>query len=183
MQRIGFVVYPGFQVMSFAVISVFEFANIHIGEPVYDVKVLSETGGSIPSSAGMSVVAEPFDDENFDTLIVGGGTVVEPSTPGLIEYVRRAPGRCRRVASICIGAFILAEAGLLEGRRATTHWYHARELQARFPKVKMEEDRIFIVDGAGWTSAGATPAIDLALAMVEKNFRPRSPRALPKNPA
>ncbi len=137
MQRIGFVVYPGFQVMSFAVISVFEFANIHIGEPVYDVKLLSETGGSIPSSAGMSVVAEPFDDTSFDTLIVGGGTVVEPSMPGLIEFVRQAPGRCRRVASICIGAFILAEAGLLDGRRATTHWHHARELQARFPKLKM----------------------------------------------
>ena len=170
MQRIGFIVFPGFQVMSFAVISVFEFANIQIGEPVYDVKLLSETGGSIRSSAGMSVVAEPFDDTNFDTLIVGGGTVVEPSTPGLIEFVRQALGRYRRVAAICIGAFTLAEAGLLDGRRATTHWYHARELQARFPKVKMEEDRIFIVDGPVWTSAGATAGIDLALAMVEKDF-------------
>jgi transcriptional regulator GlxA family with amidase domain len=170
MQRIGFVVFPGFQVMSFAVISVFEFANIQIGEPVYDVKLLSETGGSIRSSAGMSVVAEPFDDTNFDTLIVGGGTVVEPSTPGLIEFVRQALGRYRRVAAICIGAFTLAEAGLLDGRRATTHWYHARELRARFPKVKMEEDRIFIVDGPVWTSAGATAGIDLALAMVEKDF-------------
>jgi transcriptional regulator GlxA family with amidase domain len=170
MQRIGFVVFPGFQVMSFAVISVFEFANIQIGEPVYDVKLLSETGGSVRSSAGMSVVAEPFDDTNFDTLIVGGGTVVEPSTPGLIEFVRQALGRYRRVAAICIGAFTLAEAGLLDGRRATTHWYHARELRARFPKVKMEEDRIFIVDGPVWTSAGATAGIDLALAMVEKDF-------------
>jgi transcriptional regulator GlxA family with amidase domain len=170
MQRIGFVVFPGFQVMSFAVISVFEFANIQIGEPVYDVKLLSETGGSVRSSAGMSVVAEPFDDTNFDTLIVGGGTVVEPSTPGLIEFVQQALGRYRRVAAICIGAFTLAEAGLLDGRRATTHWYHARELRARFPKVKMEEDRIFIVDGPVWTSAGATAGIDLALAMVEKDF-------------
>jgi transcriptional regulator GlxA family with amidase domain len=170
MQRIGFIVYPGFQVMSFAVVSVFEFANIHIGEPVYDVKLLSEHGGSIRSSAGMSVAAEPFDDTKFDTLIVGGGTVVEPSTPGLIEFVRLAPGRYRRVAAICIGAFILAEAGLLDGRRATTHWYYARELQARFPKVKMEEDRIFIIDGSVWTSAGATAGIDLALAMVEKDF-------------
>src|SRR5258708_20800110 len=97
MQRIGFIVFPGFQVMSFAVISVFEFANIHIGRPVYDVKLLSETGGSVRSSAGMSVVAEPFDDTNFDTLIVGGGAVVEPSTPGLIQFAQQALGRCRRV--------------------------------------------------------------------------------------
>src|SRR5260370_35104607 len=118
MQRIGFVVYPGFQVMSFAVISVFEFANIHIGEPVYDVKLLSETGGSIPSSAGMSVVAGPVDDENFDTLIVGGGTRVEPSTPGLIEYVPRAPGRWRRVSPVCPGAVIPAPARPLQSPRA-----------------------------------------------------------------
>src|SRR5260370_39744194 len=104
MQRIGFIVFPGFQVMSFAVISVFEFANIHIGRPVYDVKLLSETGGSVRSSAGMSVVAEPFDDTNFDTLIVGGGAVVEPSTPGLIEFVQQALGRCRRGCSICLCA-------------------------------------------------------------------------------
>jgi transcriptional regulator GlxA family with amidase domain len=170
MQRIGFIVFPGFQVMNFAVISVFEFANIQIGEPVYDVRLLSETGGSIRTSAGLSVAAEPFDDTNFDTLIVGGGTVVEPSTPSLIEFVRQALGRYRRVAATCIGAFVLAEAGLLDGRRATTHWYHARELQARFPKVKVEEDRIFIIDGPVWTSAGATAGIDLALAMVEKDF-------------
>src|SRR5260221_5036103 len=87
-------------------------------------------------------------------------------------------GRCRRVASICIGAFILAEAGLLDGSRATTHWYHAREFQARFLKVKMEEDRIFIIDGAVWTSAGATAGIDLALAMVEQDFGPDVARAV-----
>src|SRR5258708_11778279 len=106
MQRIGFIVFPGFQVMSFAVISVFEFANIHIGRPVYDVKLLSETGGSVRSSASMSVVAEPFDDTNFDTLIVGGGAVVEPSTPGLIGFLQQALGRCRRGGSVCIRAVL-----------------------------------------------------------------------------
>jgi transcriptional regulator GlxA family with amidase domain len=167
-QRIGFVVSPGFRMMSFAVASVFEFANVEMSEPVYDVHLLSETGGSVRTSIGVSVATEPFDDTNFDTLIVGRGT--QPPTPGLIEFVRRAPGRCRRVATTCLGAFVLAEAGLLDGRRATTHWHRARDLQARFPKVKVEEDRIFIIDGSVWTSAGMTAGIDLALAMVEQDL-------------
>jgi transcriptional regulator GlxA family with amidase domain len=175
-QRIGFVVSPGFRVMSFAVASVFEFANVEMSEPVYDVHLLSETGGSVRTSIGVSVATEPFDDTNFDTLIVGRGT--QPPTPGLIEFVRRAPGRCRRVAATCLGAFVLAEAGLLDGRRATTHWHRARDLQARFPKVKVEEDRIFIIDGSVWTSAGMTAGIDLALAMVEQDLGADVARAI-----
>jgi transcriptional regulator GlxA family with amidase domain len=170
MQRIGFVVFPGFQVMGLAVISAFEFANVHLGKPAYEVQLLSETGGTVRASMGMNIVAEPFGDANFDTLILGGGTEIAPSTPGLIEFVRGALGRHRRVAATCTGAFVLAEAGLLDGRRATTHWYHARDLQARFPKVKVEEDRIFIADGPVWTSAGATAGVDLALALIENDF-------------
>src|SRR3981081_2937621 len=74
------------------------------------------------------------------------------------------------IASTCTGAFVLAEAGLLDGRRATTHWHRARELQARFPKVKVEADRIFITDGPVWTSARMTAGIDLALAMIEEDL-------------
>jgi transcriptional regulator GlxA family with amidase domain len=170
MLRIGFIVLPGFQVMSFAAASAFEFANKEMGEPVYDVRLISETGGSIRSSIGVSVAAEPFDDTNFDTVIVGGSAVAGALTPGVIKFLQQALGRCRRVAATCTGAFILAEAGLLDGRRATTHWNRARELQARFPKVKVEEDRIFIVDGPVWTSAGMTAGIDLALAMIEKDL-------------
>jgi transcriptional regulator GlxA family with amidase domain len=178
MQRIGFTVSPGFQTMSLAVVSVFEFANLEIGEPAYDVHLLSETGGPVRTSMGVSIAAEPFDDTNFDTLIVSGTTAIEPSTPGLITFVQQALGRYRRVAATCTGAFILAEAGVLDGRRATTHWYHARDLQARFPKVKVEEDRIFIVDGPVWTSAGMTAGIDLALAMVEKDLGAEVARAV-----
>ena len=86
----------------------------------------------------------------------------------------------RRVAATCTGAFVLAEAGLLDGRRATTHWNAARKLQARFPKVKVEEDRIFIVDGPVWTSAGMTAGIDLTLAMVEKDLGAEAARAVAK---
>src|SRR5258706_11053056 len=170
MQRVGFIVLPGFQMMSVAALSVFEFANREVGEAVYDVHLLSETGGSIPSSIGINVGTEPFDDANFDTLMVGGSAVIGALTPGVIKFLRQALQRSRRVASTCTGAFVLAEAGLLDGRRATTHWQRARDLQARFPKVKVEEDRIFIIDGPVWTSAGMTAGIDLALAMIEKDF-------------
>ena len=170
MQRVGIVVFPGFQVVSLAVLSAFEFANAAAPEPVYELHVLSEGGGTVRSSAGMSVSAEPLDDIELDTLIVVGGTEVQPSTQGLIDFLRQVPERARRVAATCTGAFVLAEAGLLDGRRATTHWYFARELQTRFPKVKVEEDRIFITDGPVWTSAGATAGIDLALAMVEEDL-------------
>ena len=170
MQRIGFVALPGFQVLSVGALSVFEHANKEMDEWVYDVHLLSEAGGSIRSSIGISVATEPFDDSDFDTLIVGGSAVIGSVTPGLIGFLRRALVRYRRVAATCIGAFILAEAGLLDGRRATTHWSRARELQARFPKVKVEEDRIFIVDGPVWTSAGMTAGIDLTLAMIEQDL-------------
>lgn len=170
MQRIGFIVLPGFQMMSVAVLSVFEFVNSEKGEPAYELHLLSETGGSIRSSIGISVTTEAFDDTKFDTLMVGGSAVVGSLTPGVIAFLRQSVERTRRVASTCTGAFVLAEAGLLDGRRATTHWHRARELQARFPKVKVEEDRIFIVDGPVWTSAGMTAGIDLALAMVEEDL-------------
>jgi transcriptional regulator GlxA family with amidase domain len=113
---------------------------------------------------------EKFDETEFDSLIVLGTLVDKPNfSPGLISYVKNAPRRARRVASICTGALALAEAGLLENRRATTHWAYAPYFRQRFPNVNLEEDRIFIVDGSIWTSAGCAACIDLALAMVEKD--------------
>ncbi len=99
----------------------------------------------------------------------GAGTEIEPVSPGLVAFARHALKASRRVAAPCTGAFILAESGLLDGRRATTHWVFARQLRERFPEVRVEEDRIFIVDGSVWTSAGMTASIDLALAMIEKD--------------
>jgi transcriptional regulator GlxA family with amidase domain len=177
-QRIGFLVLPGFQVMSLAALSVFEFANKEMDEPVYDVRLLSETGGSVRSSIGISVATERFGRTRLDTLIVGGTSVIGSLTPGVIKFLRQALARYRRVASTCIGAFVLAEAGVLDGRRATTHWNSAQELQARFPKVKVDADRIFIVDGSVWTSAGMTAGIDLALAMVEEDLGAEVARAV-----
>ena len=116
------------------------------------------------------IETERFDDEAYDTVIFGGGVGPLKTTPALIAFARQAMQTSRRIASICTGAFVLAEAGILDGRRATTHWLNARELQARFPAIKVEEDRIFIIDGSVWTSAGASAGIDLALGMVEKDL-------------
>jgi transcriptional regulator GlxA family with amidase domain len=181
MQRVGLVISPGCSTISFAALSVFELANILADEPAYDLHVLSETGGPVSTSLGMSVTTEPFNTADaYDTLIVGGGMTVEPVTPGVIDFIREAPDRARRVAAICVGAFVLAEAGVLDDRRATTHWLYARDMQKRFPKVKVDEDRIFVNDGAVWTSAGMTAGIDLALAMVEADLGEGAARSIAK---
>jgi len=170
MQRIGFVVYPGFQTMTLAAASAFEFANLTVKPEAYKVHCLSENGGPVPSSLGVAIQTEPLAGYSFDTLLIGGGTGVPQMSPGLLDFVRQAPSSTRRVAAICTGAFVLAEAGLLDGRRATTHWLLARELKQRYPKLIVEDDRIFIIDGQFWTSAGMSAGIDLALAMVEKDL-------------
>lgn len=169
MHRIGYVVFPGFQLMGFAAVTAFEIANLTLGEPAYAIELLSEAGGEVKASAGFGVLTKAFDDAVYDTVMFGAGTVIEPVTPGLAAFARHALEVSRRVAAPCTGAFILAESGLLDGRRATTHWVFARQLRERFPEVRVEEDRIFIVDGSVWTSAGMTASIDLALAMIEKD--------------
>jgi transcriptional regulator GlxA family with amidase domain len=172
MRDIAFVVYPGYSVMALAVVSAFEVANTIADDPPYDLRFVSETGGRVKTSSGMILESEAFTDTPFDTLVVGGATISLPSTPGLIAFVRDAPKRCRRIAAVCTGAFVLAKAGLLNGRHATTHWLYARDLQRQFPKVKMDEDRIFINDGPIWTSAGMSAGIDLGLALVENDLGP-----------
>jgi transcriptional regulator GlxA family with amidase domain len=170
MHRIGFVVFPNFNIMAFAAITVFETANIALGTNAYAVTILSEAGGMVMSSAGFRVETEAFGEECFDTVILGSGVETDISSPPLMDFIRRSVDSSRRVAAPCTGAFILAEAGVLNGRRATTHWRFTQALQQRFPEVAVEEDQIFIVDGSIWTSAGMAATIDLALAMVERDF-------------
>jgi len=178
MHRIGVIVSPSYQMMSLGALSAFEFANRELKEEAYEVRILSDRGGAVLSSIGVPIETRPFDETEFDTIIATGGMVIEPSAPGVIAVLREAPKRTRRIASICTGAFVLAEAGLLDGRRATTHWFYARKLQAEFPKVKIEEDRIYVVDGPIWTSAGMSAGIDLALAMVEEDHGAATARAV-----
>jgi len=172
MKRIGLVVYPGFSVMALSVASVFETVNNISDEQKYEVSYVSECGGIIKSSSGLTIQTDAVVNQTFDTLIVGGATNHSHFSSGLVEYISQAAKNTRRVASICTGAFLLAEAELLDGRRATTHWQYARDLQKRFPKAKVDEDKIFINDGNIWTSAGMTAGLDLALALVENDLGP-----------
>lgn len=169
MRSVGVVVFSGFQVMGLAALSAFELADHVVGRPAYRVTLLSETGGPVRGSLGFAVDTEPF-GEVPDTLATIGTIDAAPAPPGVVAWVRAAGAAARRVAGFCTGAFTLAEAGLLDGRRATTHWAHARTLRSRFPAVDVEPDRIFLVDGKVWTSAGMSAGIDLALALVEDDF-------------
>ncbi|MBS0416203.1 MAG: GlxA family transcriptional regulator [Proteobacteria bacterium] len=170
MKRLGLVAFPGFQILDLAAASVFEVANGLASRPVYEVGLYSEHGGHVVSSSGIEVQTRQLGDPAFDTVIVAGDMAVAPASDGLVRLVVEAAAASRRIASICTGAFILAAGGLLNGRRATTHWAGARTLQRKYPAVRVEEDRIFINDGNVWTSAGMTACIDLSLAMVEADL-------------
>ena len=167
MHQVGFVIYPGVTPMTFAAATAFEIANWRIGSPFYEIAVVSEQGGAVATSFGPAILTSPLGRRTFDTLIVAGGTAAPPPMPGLAKYLRWAADRTGRIGSICTGAFVLAEALLLDRRRATTHWYHAEDLQRRYPEIKVDADRIFINDGPIWTSAGMSAGVDLALALVE----------------
>jgi len=147
MLRTGIVLYPGFQVMNLAVVSVLEFTNLAAGKPVYQPVLLSEHGGPVRSSAGFSVETQAFDKRRFDTVLVVGDNQISTPPQALIAFLQRAARRSRRIGSTCTGAFVLAQAGLLDGRRATTHWFFARQFRRSYPNVKLEDDRIFIIDG------------------------------------
>lgn len=142
--------------------------------PPYRIGVVAPGGGSVTSSAGLALAAEalPAVGPAPDTLIVAGGPGVgdAAANPALVHWLRTRAALAGRVASVCTGAFLLAAAGVLEGRRATTHWSFCAELARRFPGVRVEADPIFVRDGAVWTSAGVTAGIDLALALVEEDL-------------
>lgn len=173
MKNIGFVVFPGFNLLDFAgPLAAFDNANQFTATQAYRCLPLSERGGSVVSSSGVEVLTQPFGEHRLDTLLIAGGSgnVVATQSAGLLAFLHRQSRQVRRMASVCTGAFILAAAGLLDGKRATTHWYHAARLQQSYPRIRVDSNRIYIRDGAIWTSAGITAGIDLALAMVEKDL-------------
>jgi transcriptional regulator GlxA family with amidase domain len=168
--RIGLLLPPGFETLSLAPLAAFSATNMVLGKSHYDIHVVSPAGGSVSSSFGMTVKTERASDIVIDTLMVGSAPDIRKPPNDVTSYLRKAPFKTRRIASICVGAFLLGEAGLLDGKRATTHWMFGEELQTRFPKTKVEIDRIFIADGQIWTSAGMTAGIDLALGLVERDL-------------
>jgi transcriptional regulator GlxA family with amidase domain len=140
----------------------------------YMPSVIAAVPGEIRSTAGLGLFAYPLPraDETTDTLIVAGGRGVHAVSKDAaqVAWVRERASQCRRVASVCTGAFMLAAAGLLDERRAVTHWAHCEQLGQHYPAVRVDSAPIFIRDGAVWTSAGVTAGIDLALALIEDDL-------------
>jgi transcriptional regulator GlxA family with amidase domain len=180
-RRILILVYPDITLLDFAgPAQVFIMASrlaVEDGKPApYEVVLVSPTGGQVVAEGGISLQTIAFDDipadQPVDTAIVAGGWGVwnGDSNPRILSWVRSMAARADRLVSVCIGAFILAEAGVLEGRRVTTHWYFSQALARTYRNVAVESDPIFINDGKIWSSAGVTAGIDLSLALIEDDL-------------
>jgi transcriptional regulator GlxA family with amidase domain len=171
--------YPAVQLLDVTgPVQVFASANDIVagagGARPYLLRIVSQDGESVTATADVALAAGPLTQcsEALDTLLVAGGEGVEAAAenPVLVDWVRQRATQARRVASVCTGAFLLAAAGVLDGRRAATHWMYCAKLAQRFPAVRVEPDPLFVRDGPVWTSAGVTAGIDLALALVEEDL-------------
>ena len=170
---IGVLIFPDFQLLDAAgPISTFEIAmRFAAGAPA--IRTMAIKPGPVKSSAGIEMLARSMKPAGaITTLIVAGGQGVREAArcAKTLAFVRGLAKRGVRIASVCSGAYILAEAGLLDGKRATTHWQRTRHFIATYPRVKLEPDQIFVRDGDIWTSAGITAGIDLALAMIAEDY-------------
>lgn len=150
-------------------------APVPPAHPRYQVRVFSSAGGPLLTGAGLTVMTEPLsalETQQIDTLIAPGGSVGDTfqTDPQLVHAIQRHAGRARRVCSVCTGAFLLAAAGLLDGKRVTTHWDWAVRLEQQHPQIEVDPEPIFIRAGNIWTSAGVTAGIDLTLALIEQDY-------------
>ncbi|NHO34295.1 GlxA family transcriptional regulator [Acetobacter fallax] len=172
-RQIGILLYPDFQLLDAAgVTAAFEIAGAFGGAP-YETTPLSRHGGLVRSSSGMAIETVPLATAgSFDTLVVVGGEGHKQAMtcPELLAFIRYQATTARRICSVCTGAFLLAAAGLLDGRRVTTHWQQAGTLTAQFPEVRVSADAIHVQDGPVWTSAGISAGIDMALALVTEDL-------------
>lgn len=143
----------------------------------YGCKVVSLDGGAVTSESGLRILPDASLAEvgEIDTLMIPGGAGLRQSgvADGISGAVRRLSPQLRRIVSICTGIYGVAQSGLLDGRRATTHWRFAADVAMRFPAIKLDSDAIFVKDGPVYSSAGITAAIDLSLALIEEDYGPR----------
>jgi transcriptional regulator GlxA family with amidase domain len=175
MRRVVILAFEGAQTLD--VTGPFEVFSIasRLAEGGYEVEVVAPTGDAIRTGSGLGIVPDRAIAAvrgAIDTLVIAGGEGVRRAAEDerVVRWVGRAAARSRRVASVCSGAFLLAAAGLLDGRRAATHWASADELARRHPAVEVDAEAIFVRDGDVWTSAGVTAGMDLALALVEEDL-------------
>ena len=171
-RKIAVLIFPDFQILdATGPIAAFEIAG-RLSPGAYGLEVVAEGGGEIASSSGVRMLAGPLDDGAYDTMLVSGGIGTRRFTElaGTIAWLQRRSAEVRRTTSICTGAYLLAEAGLLDGKRATTHWGSCEQFARRYPQIRTEPDRIFVRQGDVWTSAGITAGIDLALALIEDDL-------------
>jgi transcriptional regulator GlxA family with amidase domain len=178
MARIVIVAPDGGTMLDFAgPVEVFASASLVVAREAYRVEIASSSGGAITTSSGVRVLTRALATvraQRGDTVLVAGGG--EPAIraaladAALLGWLRHASKVVRRMASVCSGAFLLASAGILDGRRATTHWQGCERLARMFPRVAVEPKAIYVVDGSVWTSAGVTTGIDMALALVEQDL-------------
>jgi transcriptional regulator GlxA family with amidase domain len=151
-------------------------ANRQLGRQAYQLPLLSERAGPVTCASGMQILPEATIDAfdaPIDTLIICGTYgVPPPPSQAMLAWIRGQATTCRRFGSVCTGAFFLGAAGLLDGRRVTTHWEYAADLAAAYPMARVEPDRIFVRDGAMFSSAGTTAALDLTLALIEEDHGP-----------
>ena len=183
-RTIWFVVFPGFELLDLGgPLCAFNLA-VDFHNAAYEVRIVSTSGGLVRGAAGIAIDSVPPPSPNhLDTLIVVGAATLEvlDDQAETATLIRTLAPRARRKASVCTGSFLLATAGLLDGRRATTHWRYAAELKRRYPSIKVDADRIFIREDDIWTSAGITAGIDLALAMIEEDCGTETSKAIARD--
>lgn len=170
------ILFEGTKLLDFAgPLQVFSDAKLRNGAKAYDVHLLSEVGGSLRTDTVCKVETSALtahQDFAWDTVLVSGGSsayVAMQSEP-LRDFISKTARTCRRLGSICLGAFILAESGLLSGRSATTHWEGSAKLSTDYPDVNVQDDAIYVEDDGIWTSAGVTAGVDMALEMVRRDL-------------
>ena len=175
MRRIAILAFEGVQNLDVTgPFEVFSTANRLRGGTEYSVEIVAPRKQPLRTGSGLTIVPDRATAGvrgAVDTLVVAGGDVRQAmEDERLVGWVRRTASRARRVASVCSGAYLLAEAGLLEGRRAATHWASVEDLARRHPGTEVDPDSIYVRDGNVWTSAGVTAGMDLALALVEEDL-------------